>query len=47
MLPKNHKKVTASSGQFAQGHPGHVAEVIANSDDEFEHLAVEDEDRCI
>jgi hypothetical protein len=49
MPPKNHKKVIASSGLFTQGHPGQVAEAIANSSDEFEHLAVasEDEDRCI
>lgn len=41
MPPKNHKKVIASSGLFAQGHPG-VADIIADSGDEFEHLAVED-----
>lgn len=42
MPPKSHKK---SSGQA--GLRKNVSEVIADSGDEFEHLAVEAEDRYV
>jgi len=51
MPPKSSKKVVASAGRTAQGRPGQrkniSSEVVADSDsgDEFEHLAVEAEDR--
>ena len=46
MPPKNHKKVIASSGPSTQDVVGqnHLEAIIA-SDDEFEHLAVEGEER--
>jgi hypothetical protein len=46
MPPKKHKKVIASSGPSTQGvvGPKHLEAIIA-SDDEFEHLAVEAEER--
>jgi hypothetical protein len=49
MPPKNHRK----SGAPTQGRAGQkrknvfTAEVIADSDDEFEHLAVKAEDRYV
>jgi hypothetical protein len=48
MPPK--KKVFASSRPSAQGHIGqrkNITEVIADSDEEFEHLTVEAEDRYV
>jgi hypothetical protein len=46
MPPKNHKKVIASSGPSTQGRVGRKSvEAIIASDDEFEHLAIDAEER--
>lgn len=45
MPSKNHKKVIASSGQAIQQK--NALEVIINSDDDFEHIAVEAEDMYV
>ena len=50
MPPKNRKKAVASIGALTQGCAGqckNTAEVIADSGNEFEHLAVEAEDRYV
>ena len=50
MPPKHRKKVSANAGVSIQGRVSHrnkTAEVIADSGDELEHVAVEAEDRYV
>lgn len=50
MPPKQKKKGTVSSGRASQGnvHRGkNVTEVFSDSGDDFEHVAVEDDNRYV